>query len=46
MKSVEREDEIREAFSIFDPAGTGSISVASLLESMQALGEDFTEEQV
>ena len=46
MKGVDREEEITAAFKIFDPEGSGVISVESLLNSMTALSEEFTEEQV
>ncbi len=42
----ETEDDIREAFRVFDKDGTGYVSVAELKHAMISLGERLTEEEV
>ncbi|CAF3336768.1 unnamed protein product [Rotaria socialis] len=42
----ETEDDIREAFRVFDKDGTGYVSVAELKHAMISLGERLSEEEV
>ena len=42
----ETEEDIREAFRVFDKDGTGYVSVAELKHAMISLGERLTEEEV
>lgn len=46
MKSTITEEEIREAFLLFDNDGNGFISAAELRHVMTNLGETLTEEEV
>merc|ERR1711953_1289604 len=46
MKDSETEEEIREAFSVFDKDGNGFISAAELRHVMTNLGEKLTDEEV
>ena len=46
MKEAHREDEIREAFRVFDKDGNGFISAAELGHVMNNLGENLTKEEV
>lgn len=46
MKDVITEDEIREAFLLFDNDGNGYISSAELRHVMTSLGETLTDEEV
>ena len=46
MNSDEREEEIREAFRVFDKDGNGLISAAELRLVMDSLGEKLTDEEV
>ena len=46
MKETDSEDEIKEAFRVFDKDGNGFISAAELRYVMTHLGEKFTDEQV
>ena len=42
----ETEDDIREAFRVFDKDGTGYVSVSELRHAMTSLGERLSEEEV
>ena len=46
MKNTDSEEEIREAFRVFDKDGTGFISAADLRHVMTNLGEKLTDEEV
>ncbi|KAF6361698.1 hypothetical protein mRhiFer1_009926 [Rhinolophus ferrumequinum] len=46
MKDTDSEEEIREAFRVFDKNGNGSISAAESRHVMTNLGEKFTDEEV
>eukprot|EP01089_Gocevia_fonbrunei_P005715 TRINITY_DN161_c0_g1_i1.p1 TRINITY_DN161_c0_g1~~TRINITY_DN161_c0_g1_i1.p1 ORF type:complete len:150 (-),score=49.10 TRINITY_DN161_c0_g1_i1:47-496(-) len=46
MQDSEGEEEIREAFKVFDKDGNGLISAAELRHVMTHLGEKLTEEEV
>ena len=46
MKDSEGEDEIREAFRVFDKDGNGFISPAELRHVMTNLGEKLTDEEI
>lgn len=46
MKDTDSEDEIREAFRVFDKDGNGFISAAELRHVMTNLGEKLTDEEV
>ena len=46
MNSDEREEEIWEAFRVFDKDGNGLISAAELRLVMDSLGEKLTDEEV
>jgi calmodulin len=46
MKDTDTEEEIREAFKVFDKDGNGYISAAELRHIMQTLGEKLTDEEV
>ena len=46
MKDTDSEEEIREAFRVFDKDGNGFISAAELRHVMTNLGEKLTEEEV
>ena len=46
MKSEDSEDELREAFRVFDKDGNGFISAAELRHVMTNLGEKLTDEEV
>jgi len=43
MKETDSEDELREAFKVFDKDGNGFISSAELRHVMRNLGEKLTE---
>lgn len=45
IKDVDNEEELREAFRIFDKEGNGFISAAELRHIMMNLGEKLTEEE-
>ncbi|KAG4305566.1 hypothetical protein PORY_001122 [Pneumocystis oryctolagi] len=46
MKDTDSEEEIREAFKVFDKDGNGVISAAELRHVMTNLGEKLTDEEV
>jgi len=46
MKDTESEEEIKEAFKVFDKDGTGVISAAELRHVMTNLGEKLTDTEV
>lgn len=45
-REVDNEDELREAFRVFDKDGNGYISAAELRHVMTNLGEKLTDEEV
>ncbi len=46
MKDIDGEEEIREAFRVFDKDGNGFISSAELRHVMTNLGEKLTDAEV
>ena len=46
MKESDTEEEIREAFKVFDKDGNGFISASELRTVMTSLGEKLTDEEV
>ena len=46
MKDHDTEEELKEAFRVFNPDGTGLISAAELRQVMVSLGEKYTDEEV
>jgi calmodulin len=46
MKGLDDDEEIREAFKVFDKNGDGFIESSELRQVMQSLGEKLTEEEV
>ncbi|XP_037952083.1 calmodulin-alpha-like [Teleopsis dalmanni] len=46
MHNVSTENEIREAFRVFDPDGNGFLTVADLKDIMTTMGEQLSEEEV
>lgn len=46
MKDTDSEEELREAFKVFDKDGNGYISAAELRHVMTNLGEKLTDEEV
>ena len=46
MKDTHSEEEIREAFSVFDKDGNGFISAAELRQTMTEVGEKLTDEEL
>lgn len=46
MKDTDSEEEIREAFKVFDRDGNGYISAAELRHVMTSIGEKLTDEEV
>ena len=46
MRDTDSEDELREAFRVFDKDGNGFISAAELRHVMTNLGERLTDEEV
>jgi len=46
MRQADTEEEIREAFKVFDKDGNGYISAAELRHVMTSLGEKLTDEEV
>ncbi|KAJ8308284.1 hypothetical protein KUTeg_013158 [Tegillarca granosa] len=45
-EDVDKEEEIRESFRVFDKDGNGYITAAELLHVMTSLGEKLTDEEV
>lgn len=45
IKDVDSEEELREAFRIFDKEGNGFITASELRHVMMNLGEKLTEEE-
>ena len=45
-KNDDNEDELREAFTVFDKDSSGKISAAELRHVMASLGEKLTDEEV
>lgn len=46
MKETDSEEEIKEAFKIFDRDGSGFISAAELRQIMTSLGENLTDDEI
>jgi len=46
MKHTDNDEQIREAFKVFDKSGTGFIEVAELRHVLTTLGEKLTREEV
>lgn len=46
MKDTDSEEEIREAFRVFDRDGNGFISAAELRHVMTSIGEKLNEEEI
>lgn len=46
MKDTDAEEEIMEAFKVFDKDGEGSISMSDLRHVMTNLGEKLTDEEI
>ncbi len=46
LKDTDTEDELKEAFLVFDKDGNGFISAAELRHVMTNLGEKLTDEEV
>ena len=46
MKDTDSEEEILEAFRVFDKSGSGFISQSELQHVMVNLGEELTEEEM
>ncbi|KAG5519941.1 hypothetical protein PMAC_000218 [Pneumocystis sp. 'macacae'] len=46
IKDTDSEEEIREAFKVFDKDGNGTISAAELRHVMTNLGEKLTDDEV
>ena len=46
VQSKSEEDEMRQAFKVFDIDGNGLIDAQELLQTMKNLGEDLTENDV
>lgn len=46
MNAVDSEQEIREAFKVFDKEGTGSISSAYLRHIMTTMGDKLSDDEV
>ena len=45
-KHMSYEDELRQAFKVFDTDGSGSIDASELAKTMRALGEDLSENDI
>uniref|UniRef100_A0A8C4SIW1 EF-hand domain-containing protein n=1 Tax=Erpetoichthys calabaricus TaxID=27687 RepID=A0A8C4SIW1_ERPCA len=46
MKDTDTEEEMHEAFNVFDKDGNGSISAAELQQVITNLGEKLTDEEI
>lgn len=46
IKNDDAEEEVREAFKVFDREGTGLINAAHLKHAMTTIGEKLTEDEV
>lgn len=46
IKNDDAEEEVREAFKVFDREGTGLINAVHLKHAMTTIGEKLTEEEV
>ena len=46
MRGLDAEEEIREAFKVFDKNGDGYVEVAELRQVVQGLGEPLSEAEV
>lgn len=46
MKEPDAEEEMRQAFNVFDHNGSGSISAAELRQVMHSLDETLTDDQI
>lgn len=46
MKGLDADEEIREAFKVFDKNGDGFVEVAELRQVLQGLGEPLSEAEL
>jgi len=46
MKDTEQDEEMKEAFKVFDRDGNGKITASELRQVMANLGEKLTDEEV
>lgn len=46
MKHTDNEEQIREAFKVFDKSGTGFIEISELRHVLTTLGEKLSREEV
>jgi calmodulin len=46
MKETDSEEELREAFKVFDKDGNGLIEAGELKNVMESLGEKLTDEEL
>ena len=44
--SIEEQEELKEAFNLFDSGGDGQINASELHMVMQAIGRNMSEEEV